>query len=113
MSKVLFLIVSGEEASAKAEAGITVAARSLAAKRYDDLKVLFFGPSEKFIAEAEGQIREQVKQLVDGKAVDSACVFIAEKSGVKDKLLSFGVELMPAGERIAHYVNAGYQVITF
>ena len=38
MSKVLFLIVSGEEASAKAEAGITVAARSLAAKRYDDLK---------------------------------------------------------------------------
>ena len=56
---------------------------------------------------------EQVKQLVDGKAVDSACVFIAEKNGIKDRLLSFGVELMPAGERIAHYVNAGYQVITF
>lgn len=113
MAKVLFLIVSGEEASAKAEAGIAVASRSLAAKRYDDLKVLFFGPSEKFIAEAEGNTKEMIKQLIDGKAVDSACVFIAERSGIKDKLLSFGLELLPAGERIAHYVNNGYQVITF
>jgi hypothetical protein len=42
MAKVLFLIISGKEAPQKAELGIIVAARSVLAKRYEDLKVIFF-----------------------------------------------------------------------
>lgn len=113
MAKALFLIVSGSEAPAKAELGIVAAARSIKAKRYDDLKVIFFGPSEEYITKLSGASKEHFEELVKAKAVDSACVAVAERMSVKPQLESLGLTLLPAGERIAHYVNQGYAVITF
>ncbi len=113
MAKVLFLITSGEEAQEKANAGITMAARSVEAKRYEDLKVMFFGPSEKYLAKLTGPVLEHFKSLNAAGAVDSACVFIAKNSGVEQQLTDLGVKLLPAGERVSHFVNEGYQVITF
>jgi hypothetical protein len=45
--------------------------------------------------------------------VDSACVAVAERMTIKPQLESLGLTLLPAGERIAQYVNEGYVVITF
>ncbi|PSN84094.1 hypothetical protein B9Q01_02400 [Candidatus Marsarchaeota G1 archaeon OSP_D] len=113
MAKVLFLIISGKEAPQKAELGIIVAARSVLAKRYEDLKVIFFGPSQEYITKLSGQAKEHFEILLKNRAIDSACVNIAQNMGIKPELEALGVELLPAGERIAHYVNQGYQVITF
>jgi Uncharacterized protein conserved in archaea len=41
--KALFVIMSGDE---KMDLALTLAARSLDARRYEDLKVVFFGPSQ-------------------------------------------------------------------
>jgi len=41
--KVLFVIMSGDE---KMDLALTLAARSLDARRYEDLRVVFFGPSQ-------------------------------------------------------------------
>jgi len=113
MAKALFLIMSGAEAPAKAELGIVAAARSLVARRYDDLKVIFFGPSQEYITRLEGAAKEHFEILLKNRAIDSACVAVAERMNIKPKLESLGVELQPAGERIAYYVNQGYEVITF
>lgn len=113
MAKALFLIMSGAEAPAKADIGIMSASRALEAKRYDDLKVLLFGPSEEYVTKLSGPIQESFKKLIDGKAIDSACVFIAKNSGVEDKMKEIGIELQPAGERLSYFVNNGYQVISF
>lgn len=113
MAKVLFLIASGEEARDKANAGIIMAARSVEAKRYEDLKVLFFGPSEDYLTKLTGPALDHFKKLNDAGAVDSACVAIARNGGIEQKLTDLGVKLLPAGERVSFYVNGGYQVITF
>lgn len=113
MAKALFLIMSGKEASAKADLGIISAARSLSAKRYDDLKVLFFGPSEEYITRLEGAVKEHFDILARNRAIDSACIAVAERAGIKQSLEQMGVSLLPAGERIAYYVNQGYEVISF
>lgn len=113
MTKVLFLISSGEEASEKAKYGIIMASRAVEAKRFEDLKVLFFGPSEEYITHLTGRGLEHFKKLTDAGAVDSACEFIAKEGGFDQQLVDLGLNLKPAGERLAHYVNSGYQVITF
>lgn len=113
MSKVLFMILSGEEAKEKANYGITMASRSLEAQRYDDLKVLFFGPSEEYITKLTGEPLEHLKKLIAAGAVDSACTAIAKKKAIEKPLIDLGLTLKPAGQQTAHYVNEGYQVITF
>jgi hypothetical protein len=113
MAKTLFLIVSGNDSPAKAELGIVAAARSVRAKRYDDLKVIFFGPSQEYVTKLTGAAKEHFEELAKAKAVDSACVAVAERMNIKPQLEALGLTLLPAGERIAHYVNQGYEVITF
>ena len=66
-----------------------------------------------YITELNGPPLEAFTKLYNLGAIDSACVFIAERSGKKEKLESMGVSLKPAGERISHYVNSGYTVLTF
>ncbi len=113
MSKVLFMITSGEEAKEKANSGIIMAARSVDAKRFDDLKVLFFGPSESYLTKLTGSALDHFRKLNEAGAIDSACVAIAKNGGFEQKLTDLGLKLLPAGERLAHYVNEGYQIVTF
>ena len=83
------------------------------AKRYENATVLLYGPSEEFVANLEGEGKEAFDEIVKAGAVDSACVFIAKKFDVELKLKSMSVDLLPFGERLTHYVNNGYEVITF
>ncbi|EZQ11395.1 hypothetical protein CM19_01575 [Candidatus Acidianus copahuensis] len=109
MAKTLFLIMSGDE---KADLAIRMAYSSAKNKRYEDVKVLFFGPSQKRLTQLEGDIKKMFQELLDMKAVDSACVGIADNLKIRPDLEKMGVPLMPAGERVALYVNQGYEVIT-
>lgn len=111
--KVVFLIMAGRDLPGRLSAALAMAANSVKAKRYEDLKIIFFGPSEEYLGELRGQDAENLRMLVDSGAVDSACVSVAEKFGVKEKLTELGLKLYPAGEALSKYVNAGYQVISF
>lgn len=105
--------MSGADSPAKADLGINSAARAIEHKRYDDLKVLLFGPSEEYVTKLSGRVQESFKKLIEAKAVDSACVFIAQNAGVEDQMKEIGIELQPFGERLSYFVNNGYQVISF
>ncbi|WP_449462471.1 hypothetical protein PQ610_00205 [Tardisphaera miroshnichenkoae] len=113
MAKVVFLITSGRDDPEKFSLGLTLAERSFDAKRYEDVKVLFFGPSESYIAEAQDKELEAVNRLIKKGVIDSACVFVANQAGAAKRLTEIGVQLQPIGERLSHYVNQGYLPITF
>jgi len=110
MAKVVVLIMSADE---KFDMAIRLAAGAVRAKRYEDLKVIFFGPSQKRLTKLEGDTRDLFQELLKSGAVDSACIGIAERDNIKLDLSNLGLRLAPAGERISHYVNQGYQVISF
>ncbi|MEM0127837.1 MAG: hypothetical protein QXO03_01955 [Thermoplasmatales archaeon] len=113
MTKVLFLLISGKETPERASLALTTIARQIKAGRYEDVKVLLFGTSEEYVANIEGDAKESFNEIVKAGALDSACVFVAKKYDVELKLQSINVPLMPFGERLAHYINNGYEVITF
>ncbi|CCC81065.1 hypothetical protein [Thermoproteus tenax] len=109
MAKVLFVIMSGDE---RADLALTLASRSVEARRYEDLKIVFFGPSQERLLKLQGQVKEFFDKLNATGAIDSACVNYAKAKGI-DGELSKLVKLLPAGERIALYVNAGYIPLVF
>jgi len=108
--KVVFLVMSGDD---KLGLAIRMAYNSVKNKRYEDLKVLFFGQSQKAITTLQGDMRNMLQELIQNHVVDSACVGVAENMGIKDTLLNMGVRLTPMGETLSKYVNEGYEVITF
>lgn len=110
MSKVLFLIMSGDE---KFDLAMRMAYNSLKNKRFEDLKVIFFGPSQKRLTQLEGDTKNMFQEMLNSKAIDSACIGVALNMNIKPNLESLGISLLPAGERVSYYVNQGYEVITF
>ncbi|MEM3776935.1 MAG: DsrE family protein [Metallosphaera sp.] len=108
--KVVFLIMSGDE---KLGLALRMAYNSAKNKRYDDIKLLFFGPSQKSLTTLQGDLKNMFEQLLKDGVVDSACVGVAENMGLKDPLLQMGLRLTPMGETLSKYVNQGYEVITF
>ncbi len=110
MSKVLFLIMSDD---AKFDLAIRMSYSSFKNKRYDDVKVLFFGPSQKRLTQLDGDIKNMFNELIQNKIVDSACVGVAENMKIKTNLESLGISLMPASERVAYFVKEGYEIVSF
>lgn len=110
IAKVLLLIMSGDE---KADLGVRFAYRSIEDNRFEDLKVIFFGPSQKRILSYEGEMKKMIEELRRRGAIDAACINVARNLGIEKSLEDLGLNLVPVGNRIAYYIEKGYQVITF
>jgi len=54
MVKVVFLIMSGDQ---KMDLALRMAAASVANRRFEDLKIIFFGPSQERLLNLEGRLR--------------------------------------------------------
>lgn len=111
--KVLFFIIAGDDCPERFSVGLTVAARSIMNQRYEDLRVLFFGPAEEHLTKITGNDLKNFKVLSNAGCVDSACIAVANAKNIKEQLTNMGINLIPTGERLAYFVNSGYQVITF
>lgn len=110
MTKVLFLIMSDD---VKFDLAMTMAANTVGTNRYEDFKVIFWGPSQERLLKLEGQLREFLDKLLKAGAIDSACINYAKNKKIDNELLKLNIKLYPAGERLAYYINNGYQVLVF
>ncbi len=113
MKDLLLIITTGNENPEMARFALTGALRQAKSGRYNNVKVLFYGPSEKFIGNSDESTENTLKELVSLNTVDSACIAIAKFYGVEKKLTDMGIELAPFGERLASYIEKEFQVITF
>ena len=79
-SKLLVIIATGE--NEKALTGLMYASRTLAEGWMDEVKVIFFGPSERLLVEDE-QIAQTAKKI---GAVEKpiACKFISDRDGISE-----------------------------
>lgn len=111
MKKAVFYIVASEKD--RAAMGLIVARRAAEHRRFSDVKVILQGESEKLLIEEAPEIRDNVDYLIKNHHIDSACKFLAEKLTITEPILKRGVELQPAGERLAALVNDDYVPIVF
>jgi hypothetical protein len=110
MAKVVVTVVSDDE---KFDVAIAFVYRSWIHRRFDDVKLLFFGPSQKRLAKLDGDLMKMVNELAAAGVVDSACVRYAEGHGIAEELAKRGIKLAPYGERLATLLREGYLPLTF
>lgn len=113
MTKLLYLVTSGDDAPQKFDLAINTALRMMDNKRFEDIKLLFLGPSESTLVKASGERLETIKKLINLGAIDSACVNFAKTMGIENELKLLGINEEPYGSRLAYYLDKGYSVVTF
>ena len=107
--KLLVVIVSDD---VKASIGARMASRMVERGALADVRVLFFGPSERLLADPPADLRESLA-TVRRKGAPLACRAVADQLGVTRRLEEAGAELVPAGQEIERRMLDGYEIVTF
>jgi len=110
MSSKLLVVIATADAE-KAMTGMRHAPRNLSEGWMDAVKVIFFGPSERLLAENE-QIAKTAKEI---GAVEEpiACKFISDRDGISEKIEDLGVKVDYVGTIIASFLKDGYVPMVF
>lgn len=113
MVKLFVIISSGMEAKGKALTGMMFAKNAKKRGLVEDLRLIFFGPSENAIAQGDSDFLAYYRDMVDAGVVSTACVKIAEDSNISASLKDVGLALEPVASVITRYASEGYQIVTF
>ncbi len=113
MVKLFVIISSGMEAKQKAITGMMFAYNAKRRNMVEDMRLIFFGPSEEAIAEGDPDFMDYYRKLVEAGVTSTACIKIAEDSNISDSLKNLGLPLEPVASVITKYASDGYQIITF
>lgn len=103
-SKVCVIIASPEK-----NVVLTALMYATNAKKHnwmDDVKVIFFGPSENLLAE-DKEVQEALQELT-GTEDCIACKALADRDGISDRVSQLGVKVEYVGSLISDYMKAGY-----
>ena len=106
MTKILVIASSAEKE--KINVALTFSKNQKAAGH--DVRLIFFGPSEAVVANSPELASAVLESFPNEKP--KACVFVAEKAGVSEKLGRV-TELVKAGQYITGSIDEGYATISF
>jgi len=103
-SKLLVIIATGDKD--KAQTGLMYARNAMKRKWLEDVKVVFFGPSERLIVE-DKQVAELVMEVAPlGESF--ACKAISDREGLSDAVEKLGVKVEYVGSIISNFIKDGY-----
>ena len=103
-SKLLVIVASGDRE--KVLTALMYARNAIKNSWLDDVKVVFFGPSEKLAAE-DMEVSAKAKEIAAiGESI--ACKAISDKQGVSDNLAKLGIKIEYVGTIISNLIKDGY-----
>ncbi|MBW1710344.1 MAG: hypothetical protein JRG97_05575 [Deltaproteobacteria bacterium] len=108
-SKVLIIVSSGERE--KALTGLMYARNALLWGWLDDIKVMFFGPSEGLLLEDE-QVRQEAQEIAETEK-PLVCKFISDQEGTSEKIEELGLKVAYVGPIISDLIKDGYVPMVF
>ena len=103
-SKLLVIIASSDRE--KVLTALIYARNAIKNSWVDDVKVVFFGPSEKLAAE-DSEVSTRAKEIAAiGECI--ACKAISDNKGVSDNLAKLGIKIEYVGIIISNLIKDGY-----
>ena len=103
-SKLLVVIATGEKE--KAIAGLMYARNTLKNKWLDDVRVVFFGPSEQLAAD-DDEVAWYVDEIV-AMTDCYACKAISDDQKTSENLAKIGMKIEYVGTVISNLIKEGY-----
>ncbi|MGC8672959.1 MAG: DsrE family protein [Thermoplasmata archaeon] len=113
MAKILVIIISGKNDTEKAMAGMSFAYNAKVKGYLDDIRIMFFGPSEDLIVSENRDVQDMLKKLMDAGMFMIACKNISDKFQLTAKLSGMGIKVEYVGKIIADYIREGFVPMTF
>jgi hypothetical protein len=103
-SKLLAIIATGDKE--KALAGLMFTRNAIKYRWLDDVKVVFFGPSEELVVHDErvAHMTEEIAAMTDC----FACKYISDEQGVSEDLVEIGIRVKYVGTVISDLIKEGY-----
>ncbi len=111
--KALVIIASGAEAREKALTGIMYAVNAVRYKWLEDVRLIFFGPSEPLLLTDDDEIKKNMEIIQRTGLVPMACAAIAREEGIEPALLEKGIKVEYVGSIISSLIKEGYAVLSF
>ncbi|MCL4478451.1 MAG: hypothetical protein M1381_05030 [Deltaproteobacteria bacterium] len=111
MKQKVLVIVSTENRE-KALGALVFVQNSLKNGRFEDLKLILFGPSEK-LASADQALQSIIADIVSMKGNPIACKAISDMHNIGKELTSLGFKLEYVGDPIGQFINDGYLPMVF
>ena len=102
--KIIIIITSGDRDVVKT--ALMFARNSLKHKWLEDVKIIFFGPSEQLVANDPDFAKEVQKICMQGDSI--ACKFISDNEGISESLAQLGLQIEYVGAIIADFIKDGY-----
>ena len=109
----LIILSSGLDQKDRLIVGMNLAKNLYRKKKANDVKVVFFGPSEKAFSSDDEDFKKLFNILKDIGILVVACNGYSRAHTLDDDILKFNVELEDVSDTIPRYVDLGYKVITF
>jgi hypothetical protein len=103
-SKLLIIVATGEKE--KAQTSIMYARNAIKYAWLDDIKVIFFGPSERLVAE-DKDIAKEAQEIAKLREC-VACKYISDKGGLSGDLTKLGIKIEYVGPIISNLIKDGY-----
>jgi hypothetical protein len=111
--KMMFIISSGTEAKEKAISGLRMAINIAKSGSAEEVRVMFFGPSEEMISGRDQVIDDLLQDAASLGLYKTACSMIAKNKNIEKELAGKGITLEPAGKVLIEAMNLGFIPITF
>lgn len=111
MKQKVLVIVSTEN-RLKAMGALVFVQNSIKNKRFEDTKLILFGPSEKLVSEDQA-LQGIVSDIVSMEGKPMACKFISDMESISPKLTSLGFQIEYVGDPIGQFINDGYLPMVF
>ena len=112
MANKVFVIIADADREQALEVGLIYPLNCAKNKWLEDVKVIFFGPSEK-LAAYDSQVQERIKEIKGYRAEVLACKWCADRMGITALLEEQGITVVYVGPVISQLIKDGWAQLSF
>jgi hypothetical protein len=112
MADKVFALITTTEKEVMLEIGLVYPTNCAKNKWLDEVKVIFFGPSER-LAAIDPQVQAKIKELKSYGVEVLACKWCSERMGITAELEALGIVVIYVGSVISELIRDGWAQLTF
>ena len=112
MASKVFVVVSSGDPDVALEVGLVYPLNAKKEGWMDEVKVIFFGPSEKLVA-YNTQVQERIRELQEAGIEVLACIWCAERMNITEVIEGLGVPVLSVGPIISQMLKDGWASLSF
>jgi hypothetical protein len=112
MTNKVFAIITDADREQALEVGLVYPLNCAKNKWLEEVKVIFFGPSER-LAAFDKQVQEKIQEMKSYGVEVLACKWCSDRMGISQQLEAQGINVLYVGPVISQLIKDGWAQLTF